>query len=1122
MNAGNGSEPAAPSPPPRRSRRRWLLIGTITLGLLLVVLVVAPRFAAGWIAKTQLERLGIASEGVDSLAIKLWNSRIDLGAVEFWGAGAERGRIESVSMTYDLNNLFAGRALVDWVRIRGIDIRVTRDDQGRITVNGIELTELLGPPQDGEELPEAPADEGERGGLAFGVGLDGFLLESSRALLETDVGGALQLEIDRLVVEDIRSWDPDHPAVIDLIARANDIEIDAKAQAHLFADTIMVDARVSLDSVDLHKVSRFTGPLGFERREGEVSIDLAVSMQIEPDGRVMIAGYGDITHDGAELARPGLEYRVEQHRIDLYGAVIAEPVRTEGEKDAAIVMRAAGDARVRFQQVGVNAPGTGELTFDQAVTHLANISAVRDPDGLITFEAAPTIDVTAPRASGPFGFESSRVALAVPALRGTVDGEAIALRAAGAVEVDRAKLDLPGAEGEAGPTAAAGVVRTTFDDLAVSIAPDRSEVSGTVGVKVGDLAVELPGTAMATVEALDVALEALQVVAAKQGLGLGVTGTSEIAGAEAELMDGPKLELSRLSSDLDAVDLALNPAGGIEAAGTVALTLADLAAGMPFGQGTAEGTLDEIGVALADLQLVMSEDGAASLVSAGSLELAGLAAALPPEGGRPAATVGLAGLSVTLDRLAGETGGESPRFEVASSIEADSVEATTLGEGAGSVRLSALSLEGLEADQTPAVAARSLTLAGLELDASDRTIQALAGAPANEAGSEEGRPEAAAGNAAPSEAASSAPSGAMPALRLGKLTIERPAVVRFADTSVDPPMEVATEFGAEIANLDTTDPSQRADLGLDATINEKAELALAGWATAADPPDFDLDVDLRDLQLGLASPYAAAAVGMDIESGEFGTATAVTASGGALEGQIDLEVEDLVLVPVSEAAAEEASSALGVPVTAVVGLLEDSEGRIELGLPVSGTLEEPDVDITEAINKALAGTIETLFPPTAIAGMLMSEGGTIEFQPISFEPGSAELGDEARGVIDGFVALLNEKPRLEVLPCGRATSADAGQPGGEAAAEQPDDQPDAEQPQADAPPKTAAAQPSKPPAVSAHDASDAMIDLAEARALAVETYLVEEQGLAPERVRECRPRYDPEDTGPPRVDLTLT
>jgi hypothetical protein len=281
--------PEAPSPGPRSRRRRWIVIGAVALGLILVLGVLVPRFAAGWLANEQLERMGIANQGVTSLDIDLLNSRIDLGAVEFWAADSAPGRIGNVSMSYDVTNLFAGRALVDQLRISGIDLHVTRDQDGSITINGIELADLLGPR---EEEEGDQAAEGE--GLAFGVGLDGFLLEASRMLFETELGGTLLVEIDRLVIEDMRSWDPDHPAVVRLSARVNDIELQAEAQAHLFTDTIMVDAHVRLDSINLDKVTRFTGPLGFERRDGDIGVDLTISIQLEPDGRVVLAGYGDI------------------------------------------------------------------------------------------------------------------------------------------------------------------------------------------------------------------------------------------------------------------------------------------------------------------------------------------------------------------------------------------------------------------------------------------------------------------------------------------------------------------------------------------------------------------------------------------------------------------------------------------------------------------------------------------------------------------------------------------------------------------------------------------------------------------------------------------------------------
>ena len=50
---------------------------------------------------------------------------------------------------------------------------------------------------------------------------------------------------------------------------------------------------------------------------------------------------------------------------------------------------------------------------------------------------------------------------------------------------------------------------------------------------------------------------------------------------------------------------------------------------------------------------------------------------------------------------------------------------------------------------------------------------------------------------------------------------------------------------------------------------------------------------------------------------------------------------------------------------------------------------------------------------------------------------------------------------------------------------------------------------------------DKMIELAVERTEAVRTYLIEKKGADPGRVAECRPTFDANDLGPPRVDITF-
>ena len=64
---------------------------------------------------------------------------------------------------------------------------------------------------------------------------------------------------------------------------------------------------------------------------------------------------------------------------------------------------------------------------------------------------------------------------------------------------------------------------------------------------------------------------------------------------------------------------------------------------------------------------------------------------------------------------------------------------------------------------------------------------------------------------------------------------------------------------------------------------------------------------------------------------------------------IDLTIDDLFVVPISEEEAEKLKANVGLPVGFAVSILKDSNGVIELGFPLSGTLEEPVVQVTEMV-----------------------------------------------------------------------------------------------------------------------------------------------------------------------------
>ena len=86
------------------------------------------------------------------------------------------------------------------------------------------------------------------------------------------------------------------------------------------------------------------------------------------------------------------------------------------------------------------------------------------------------------------------------------------------------------------------------------------------------------------------------------------------------------------------------------------------------------------------------------------------------------------------------------------------------------------------------------------------------------------------------------------------------------------------------------------------------------------------------------SPYSAKMVGVNLETGQLWADVQGKAVTGSLEGNIDLDIAGLAFSPLTPEDAARLDATTGIPVETAVGLLQDSEGRIKLAIPVSGSI----------------------------------------------------------------------------------------------------------------------------------------------------------------------------------------
>jgi len=346
-------------------------------------------------------------------------------------------------------------------------------------------------------------------------------------------------------------------------------------------------------------------------------------------------------------------------------------------------------------------------------------------------------------------------------------------------------------------------------------------------------------------------------------------------------------------------------------------------------------------------------------------------------------------------------------------------------------------------------------------------------------------------------------------LKIDRAALKDGAQFRFRDDKVDPRVDVLLDVQtAELLDVDTRNPKKQAQAKMLAKINEFTHFELDSNAkNLGEKLDLTLKGKLENLELHPYSSYTAEFGGVYFEQGQLSSEVGLTAVQGVLDGAINLHVKKLEFTSLSEEDEKRLSDKVGMPVETAASLLKDSRGNIDLSFPVTGTVNKPDVDVSSAISKAVGNTLKSVFPPTLILSILTSgtHGEALTFEPIKFAPGSSELDATARKYMDELVILLNERPSLSLKICGRATPADFKELTLVSIVLKPN---------------------AKPAAVEQRlrlirQYRPEMLDLAIKRTRSARRYLIKEKGLAANQVGECRSQFDPNDTGPPRVTVTL-
>lgn len=268
--------------------------------------------------------------------------------------------------------------------------------------------------------------------------------------------------------------------------------------------------------------------------------------------------------------------------------------------------------------------------------------------------------------------------------------------------------------------------------------------------------------------------------------------------------------------------------------------------------------------------------------------------------------------------------------------------------------------------------------------------------------------------AAPATSAAAPPAATAPA----ETAVPFPLLVRrvrvqdgtleFADLSLRPP------FGAKIHELNgvinglSTNKATRSQLELDGRVDEFGLARIRGEMNPFAPRNnTDVSMVFRNVDLVSATPYAMKFAGYRIASGKISLDLNYTVRNSQLEGRNKVVLDQLTL-----GERVDSPNALKLPLELALAVLKDSDGKIDLDLPVSGSLEDPQFSYAALIWKAITTVLtKVVTAPFRALGALFGVSGD-KLEAIEFDAGSAKLLPPEREKLRQVATVLAKRPQL--------------------------------------------------------------------------------------------------------------
>jgi uncharacterized protein involved in outer membrane biogenesis len=255
--------------------------------------------------------------------------------------------------------------------------------------------------------------------------------------------------------------------------------------------------------------------------------------------------------------------------------------------------------------------------------------------------------------------------------------------------------------------------------------------------------------------------------------------------------------------------------------------------------------------------------------------------------------------------------------------------------------------------------------------------------------------------------------GAFP-FSIGKVRVEDGNMV-FADLSLKPKFTTRIHSLKGMVSRLSSSGDALAEIQLDGGVDQYGFVKITGALDLHDiKRSTEVSLVFQNVELTSVTPYSGKFAGRSIKSGKLSMNLEYKIQKNQMIGDNKIIVDNLEL-----GAHVDSPDAVNLPLDLAVALLKDASGKIDIGLPVSGDLNDPQFSLGPLIWKVFINLItKAVTAPFRALGALFG-GSEEKFDAVAFDSGRMELLPPEKEKLKKLSDALQKRPQLRIVVQGR-------------------------------------------------------------------------------------------------------